>query len=652
VRNIFSAVPAIAQPGTKPKARALISLVIVICLLAACSEPPAPPPPVTTEPEAATTPAPAEPPGEVAASNRTALFGAVHVHTNNSFDAFTNGTVTTPADAYKWAQGGVIQGDRTGSQFKIRTPLDFYAVSDHAEMMGTFALMLDPTNSLSKHPMAPRILSEDNNVALQAFAEILLDMSSGKLDPAFTDPQVSRTAWSGIVSTADQYYQPGKFTTFAAFEWSSNPNTRNLHRVVVFRDTEKVPEMAFSSLDSEIPEDLWTWMETQREAGSTLLAVPHNGNASDGLMFSLQDRDGNALSATYAARRNQNEPVYEISQIKGTSETHPDLSPNDEFAGFELWDYTLSAEAAPPTHRQGSYVRQALLDGLSQEQQGKGNPFRYGFIGDSDTHNAAATNEEDNYTGKFAFESHADHRLLGMQGQPEGQKKQVREFSSGGLAGVWADENTREAVFDAMLRRETFGTSGTHMKVRLFGGWDFTAADGQQSNWVENGYARGVPMGSELGAAPEGAAPAFIVWALKDPNSGNLDRVQIVKGWVDAAGQQHERIYDVAWSDERQPDAATGKLPPVGNTVDIKTASYENSIGDSELYAVWSDPDFDAGEHAFYYLRALEIPTPRWSTRDAVALGVEIPEGLPATIQERAWSSPIWYTPTASPSAD
>ncbi len=624
------------------------NLLLAFCLIAGCSDSSstAKDVVVAAQPDTEIASAAArEAPGSTLAASRTAFFGAVHVHTNNSFDAFTNGTVTTPADAYKWATGGVIDGDKFGAKFKIKTPLDFYAVSDHAEMMGTFVQMLNPDSPLSKNPIAAKILSEDQNEAMQAFAGILLDMSTGKLDPAFTDPAVSRTVWAEIVKTADEYYQPGKFTTFPAFEWSSNPNTRNLHRVIVFRDTDKVPELAYSAIDSTVPEDLWSWMEAQRAAGSTLLAIPHNGNASDGLMFSLQDRDGNPLSEAYAERRSNNEPLYEISQIKGTSETHPDLSPNDEFAGFELWDYTLSAEAARPTHREGSYARKALLDGLSQAAAGRGNPFRYGFIGDTDTHNAAASNEEDNYTGKFAFESQADHRLLGLPGQPEGQKQQVREFSSGGLAGVWADANTREGIYDAMLRRETFGTSGTHTKVRFFGGWDFTLADDQTSNWVASGYARGVPMGGELTDAPEGAAPAFIVWALKDPNGANLDRIQLVKGWVDADGQQHEQIYDVAWSDDRQPDAATGKIPAVGNTVDVATATYENSIGDNELYTVWTDPDFDAAQHAFYYVRVLEIPTPRWSTRDAVALGVAIPDGLPATLQERAWSSPIWYTP-------
>jgi len=607
--------------------------------LAACSEPPqeapAPEPPPAEEPVAAT---------DADASARQALFGAVHVHTQYSFDAFTNGTVTNPQHAYDWARGKPIPGNADGMQFQIKTPLDFYAVSDHAEMMGVFPRMADPDDPLSEHPMAERVMSDDPVVAMEAFAEILLDMSNGRLDPAFTDPDISRSVWSEIVATADANYEPGEFTTFPAFEWTSNPAQRNLHRVVIFEDSSLVPELAYSGLDSEDPEDLWNWMNGQRDAGSTLLAIPHNANASDGLMFAAERRDGTPLDAEYVAERMRNEPVYEISQIKGTSETHPDLSPNDEFAGFELWDYTLSAESERPTRRQGSYARQALLDGLSFDVQGIGNPFQYGFIGDTDTHNAAASNEEYNYTGKFAMESEPRHRLLGMEGQRPAQVQQIREFSSGGLAGVWAEENTRESIYAAIARRETFATSGPHIRVRLFAGFDLQSdADG---DWVAEGYAQGVPMGGSLSAADRGdaEAPTFAAWAIKDPNSGNLDRLQLVKGWVDADGEQQEQVYDLAWSDGRELDGE-GKLPAVGNTVDLATATYTNDIGDAEFFASWTDPDFDPAEHAFYYLRVLEIPTPRWSTRDAVALGVDIPEGLPATIQERAWSSPVWYRP-------
>jgi hypothetical protein len=601
----------------------------------------APSPETGQQPAAADLPAAT---GIVENPNRDAYFGAVHVHTSYSFDAFTNGTVTVPADAYAWARGEPIRGNKAGDMIRAHTPLDFYAVSDHAEMMGVFREMQNPASPLSQHRLAPQILAEDSNVAMQAFAGILRDLSLGKLDPAFTDPVISRNVWAGIVKTADEFYVPGEFTTFPAFEWTSNPNKRNLHRVVLFRDSDSIPDLPFSALDSDNPEDLWRWLDTQRAVGANVMAIPHNANASDGLMFSLEDSAGQPLTAAQITARRANEPLYEISQIKGTSETHPSLSPNDEFADFEIWDYTLSADSERPEHHRGAYVRQALLDGLSFARDHRENPFQYGFIGDSDTHNAAASNEEFNYTGKFAFETYSGVRLNGVAGQPKGQIQQVREFSSGGLAGVWASSNTREAIFEAMQHKETFGTSGPRIKVRLFGGFDFTTAD-TATDWVQSGYARGVPMGGELHRAPDGAVPTFIVWALKDPDSGNLDRVQIVKGWVDADGGQHETIHDVAWSDRREPDAATGKLPAVGNTVSAATATYVNSIGAAELFSVWSDPDFDPGLHAFYYARVLEIPTPRWSTRDAAALGIPIPDGLPAAIQERAWSSPIWYVP-------
>jgi hypothetical protein len=569
-------------------------------------------------------------------------FGAVHVHTSWSFDALTNGSKTTPMDAYAWAQGKPITGSG-GPDMQIKTPLDFYMVSDHAEYMGVFNQMSNPESPISKTKIAKGVNSPDANVRLQTFAGILRDMSAGKRDPQLSDPKLAHTVWSEIVKAADANYVPGKFTTFAGFEWTSNPQSRNLHRVVVFRDTAHLPELVLSALDSDDPESLWKWMDDQRAKGSTVLAIPHNGNASDGLMFDTVKRNGQPIDAAYNETRAANEPLYEITQIKGTSETHPDLSPTDEFAGFEQWDYTLSADAKRPTHRKGSFARQALLDGLSQVASGAGNPFKYGFIGDSDTHNAAASNEEFNYTGKFAFENDAKARLTGLPGQPEAQKKQVEEFSSGGLAGVWARENTREAIFDAMQRRETFGTTGPMMKVRFFGSFDYAADDIKKADFVKVAYANGVPMGSDLKPG-SGKVPTFLVMALKDPKSGNLDRIQIVKGWVDAAGTQHEKIYDVAWSGTRKigPD---GKLPPVGNTVDVKAATYTNDIGAAQLAGGWTDPDFKPAEQAFYYARVIEIPTPRWSTYDAVRTNMAALTGVPASIQERAWSSPIWYLP-------
>jgi hypothetical protein len=586
------------------------------------------------------------PGGSARAEEQTtnAYFGAVHVHTGYSFDAFTNGSLTLPHHAYEWARGKPIPGGGGGPDLKIRQPLDFYAVSDHSEYLGVFRLMADPSHPLSRTELAKRVTSKEPGVALQAFAEVLREQSEGRVRPELTDPAVSGPIWKSMVETADRYYVPGSFTTFPAFEWTANPNKRNLHRVVVFATSKGVPELPLSSLDSEDPEDLWRWMETARAGGATLLAIPHNGNASDGLMFSPQTFGGKPLDKVYADTRAANEPLYEVSQIKGTSETHPSLSPNDEFAGFEQWDYTLSADAERPTQRRGSFARQALLDGLALERGGLGNPFRFGLIGDTDTHNAAASHEEDNYSGKFGMENNPRLRLDGAShGMTPGQAQQVREFSSGGLAGVWAPENTREAIFAAMQRKETFGTSGPHLRLRFFGGWSFAAADAS-GDVAAAGYAKGVPMGGTLGPRGAAKAPSFLVAAAKDPLSGHLDRVQIVKGWVEADGQQREQAYDVVWSGARKPDAA-GKLPALGSTVDVKTASYTNDIGAPELAAAWTDPDFDPAAHAFYYARAIEIPTPRWSTRDAVALGVAIPEGLPPTIQERAWSSPIWYAP-------
>ena len=569
-------------------------------------------------------------------------FGAVHVHTGWSFDAFTNGSKTTPTDAYAWAQGKAITGSG-GPELQLKTPLDFYMVSDHAEFMGVFNQMENPDSPLSKTELAKGVTSPDANVRIQTFAGILRDMSAGKRDPQLTDPALARSVWSQIVKAADAAYVPGKFTTFAGFEWTSNPQQRNLHRVVVFRDTAKLPDLVLSALDSDDPEVLWKWMSDQRARGSALFAIPHNGNASDGRMFELVKFDGKPIDAAYNKTRAENEPLYEITQIKGTSETFPTLSPNDEFASFEQWDYTLSADFQRPTKRKGSFARQALLDGLSQEAGGAGNPFKYGFIGDTDTHNAAASHEEFNFTGKFAFENNPKERLTGVPGQPAGQIQQIQEFSSGGLAGVWAPQNTREAIWDAMQRKETFATSGPMIKLRFFGGYDLAAADVNSADFIKQAYANGVPMGGNLKPAA-GKPPTFLVMALKDPKSGNLDRIQIVKGWLDASGKQHEKIYDVAWSGERKP-GTNGKLPAVGNTVDLKTATTADTIGAAQLAAGWTDPDFKPGERAFYYARVLEIPTPRWNTYDAVRQNMAPLTKVPATLQERAWSSPIWYAP-------
>jgi len=414
--------------------------------------------------------------------------------------------------------------------------------------------------------------------------------------------------------------------------------------VVVFQDTKTVPDLPFSAIDSDKPEELWKWMDKLRSNGTALLAIPHNGNASDGLMFPLEKSyGGSALTKQYAETRMRNEPVFEVTQIKGTSETHPKLSPNDEFANFEIWDYTLSADAKPPEHKKGGYVREAFTRGLKLQAEGKGNPFKYGLIGDSDTHNSASTPEEDNYTGKFGMENDPKHRLEGPPGFEEANKKQIREFSSGGLAAVWAEANTREAIFDAVKRKETYATSGPRMKLRVFAGYDFKPDMLKSGNWLQQAYDGGVPMGGDLPAAKD-KAPVLVIQAMKEADGANLDRIQLIKGWS-KDGKTHEKIYDLVCSNGRKITDKNQCDKPVGNTVNAKEATYTNYIGEPQLSAVWTDPDFDASAHAYYYVRLLQIPTPRWSTYDAKTLGIAPRDDLPVSIQERAWSSPIWYTP-------
>ena len=571
-------------------------------------------------------------------------FGNFHVHTSYSFDAVTNGATTTPADAYRWAKGEAIPAGKLGGELKIERPLDFYAVSDHAEYLGVFKKMYDPNSPVSKLPLAKEITSDDPKVAFDAYARILDSMEPGMSDPALSDPEVTKPIWKEMVETADKYYEPGKFTTFPAFEWTSNPDKLNLHRVVVFQTSKGVPDLPYSALDSEDPRDLWKWMKSAREGGATVFAIPHNGNASDGLMFPVEI-DGKPLTDEYIETRSSNEPVYEVSQIKGTSETFPSLSPNDEFANFELWDYILSStDVQRPKNKKGGYARQAYLDGLSMVANGKGNPYMFGLIGDSDTHNSASAIEEDNYTGKFGIEASPEHRLDGPIPGDEANNQRVREFSSGGLAAVWAPENTREAIWNAVKRKETYATSGVRMTVRFFGGWDYSEQSMQGNDWAKTAYGNGVPMGGSLKAMGEGKKPVFLVQAMKDSAGANLDRIQIIKGWVDEDGKQHEKIFDVALSDDRKPDE-NGKVPPVGNTVNVKDATYTNDIGATQLSAVWTDEDFDPKQNAFYYARVLEIPTPRWSTYDAMRVGRKPLDSLPVAIQERAWTSPIWYKP-------
>ena len=572
---------------------------------------------------------------------RNAYFGETHIHTSWSFDAYTFGNLKAgPEDAYKFAMGQPIDHP-AGYKIKITRPLDFMAVTDHAEYVGIAPLANEPNSDISKLPIAENLKVRSKEDIQRVYMFLGASIMKNEPIPELTNPEVKGSVWKQIVSAADKYYQPGKFTTFAAYEWTSTPDNRNMHRNVIFKDSKKVPGYPFSSLDSDHPEDLWNWMDTQRKAGNELLAISHNANLSDGIMFPLEvDSKNRPIDAAWAQERVNNEPLTEIHQLKGTSETHPSLSPNDEFADYELLNYLFGGvERAPKIH--GSYIREAWQNGLAMQENRGYNPYKMGVVGASDSHNTAAGYSQSDYFGGHGMlDATPEARLSG--------KKElglnVGLLSTAGLGGVWAEENTRESIFAAMQRKETFGTSGVRIKVRLFGGWDFRPDVLNQKDWVKTGYAKGVPMGGNL-PLKAGKEPTFIVWAVKDPDDANLDRIQIIKGWT-KSGQIFEKIYDVAWSGNRKPDSVTGKVPAVGNTVDVKNATYTNTIGAVELKKVWRDPDFDPSLHAFYYVRVLQIPTPRWTTYDAKKLGVPPPSFAPATVQERAWTSPIWYAPT------
>jgi hypothetical protein len=449
--------------------------------------------------------------------------------------------------------------------------------------------------------------------------------------------QVGMDAWASMVETADRHYEPGVFTTLVGYEWTSMPDSQNLHRNVIYRDTQ-VPTIPYSSLDSDNPEDLWDALDAQRLEGKQVMAIPHNGNVSNGLMYDRVQFDGSPMTAKYAAQRMRNEPVSEILQIKGTSETHPLLSPEDEFADFEIMTSQLSASGDFSEPR-GSYARDALRAGLEMSHREGFNPYQFGVIGSSDSHNASTSVQESNHHGKLPVMDGTAGLRLGQAVMLPAQYLRQKRWGAAGLAAVWAVENTREAVFDALARRETYATSGPRMSLRFFAGFGYSEQMMSSSDLLERAYAGGVPMGGELsGQRP----PQFAVWVAKDPAGANLDRLQVIKGWVDGQGASHERIYNVAAAGNRT-SADNGALSPVGNTVDVATASYSNSIGAVELRVLWQDPDFDPAQAAFYYARALEIPTPRWSTFDAMRLGVDAP--LPVSIQGRAIRSAIWFRP-------
>jgi Protein of unknown function (DUF3604) len=554
--------------------------------------------------------------------------------------------VTGPKQALEYAQGKAIRHP-LGYKIQIEQPLDWMGVTDHSEYVGIAKMANTPGSAVSKMPQAqPLILKDPNNPAdVEKVFMYLVSLVSKPPIKAFMSPEVAGTILKENVKIADEKNKPGRFTAFCSFEYTSQFNFRNLHRNVFFRDCAKVPEMPFSALDSWHPEDLWKWMDAQRKAGNELLAISHNANLSDGWMYPIDvDSLGRPIDATWAASRDRNERLIEMKQIKGQSETHPLLSPNDEFANYEIMRFLigLPEDSGRIPHIVGSYARQALKDGLTMQDARGYNPYHFGFVSGSDSHNTGAPYRQNNFYGGHGINDGtietrmSGHIFTGMD---------VRYESPAGLTGIWAEENTRASLWDAMYRRETFSTSGTRIKVRFFGGWGYDEDILKGKDWVKAAYGGGVPMGGDLPPAKT-KAPTFVVWAVKDPTAGNLDRIQIVKGWT-KQGQSFEKVYDVAWSGDRKPDKWTGKVPAIESTVDVDEATYANSVGAVQLKTVWRDSDFDSSLHAFYYVRVLEIPTPRWSTIQAKELGIAPPDVVPATQQERAWSSPIWYTPTA-----
>ncbi|MFO1393955.1 MAG: DUF3604 domain-containing protein [Steroidobacteraceae bacterium] len=580
--------------------------------------------------------------------DRDAYFGETHVHTSWSLDAWLLGNrLTGPADAYKYFKGQTIKHP-AGYDIKIDTPLDWAGVTDHSEYVGVIKYANDPNSPVSKLPAAQPLKIDPNKPAseegIRIFNYAAKVLFGGPPVKALMDPKVAGTVWKETIAAAEAANEPGKFTAFCSYEWTSMPNNMNMHRNVFFKDCKHVPAAPFSALDSPYPEDLWNWMDGQRKQGNELLAISHNANISDGRMYPTEvDLRGRPIDAAWADSRNRNEKLVEIHQIKGTSETHPMLSPNDEFAGYEIMQFLIGDPPGRTPHIVGGFARQALKDGIAMQGAKGFNPYKFGFGAAADSHNTAVAYRQDNWFGAHALTDATPQ--IRMSGQISAGMD-PRVLSPAGLTGVWAEENTRASIFEAMQRKETFAVSGPQIKVRMFGGWNYTPDMLNDPAWVKAGYANGVPMGGDL-PATRGKAPTFIVWAVKDPTSGNLDRIQVVKGWS-RNGQSFEKIYDVVWSGDRKPNKWTGVVGPVGNTVDVENATYTNTIGSVELKKVWTDPDFDPTVDAFYYARVLEIPTPRWTTIQAKELGIAPPDVVPATIQERAWTSPIWYTPTAA----
>jgi hypothetical protein len=586
------------------------------------------------------------------------FWGDTHQHTGMSMDAGAFGARLVPEDAYRFARGEELTSS-TGQRVRLGRPLDFLVVADHSDNMGFFPRLYAGDPEMLADPTGKKwyeMVREGGQEGVKAAVEIIIAFSQGtfpeKLESLPGSPAY-RSAWEETIAAAEKYNEPGRFTAFIGYEWTSNTGGNNLHRVVIFRDGadragRMEPYTTLKPLGSDNPRDLWKWLHGyQDKTGGRVLAIAHNGNLSNGIMFPVVESfTGKPVDLEYAKTRARWEPLYEVTQIKGDGEAHPFLSANDEFADYETWDQgnlDLSV-AKTPDMLQYEYARSALKIGLELEKKLGVNPYKFGMIGSTDSHTALTTAGEDNFFGKHSGVEPGPKRWEHPMAQVGDKKYEGWSMVASGYAAVWAKENTRAAIFDAMMRKETYATTGPRMIVRFFGGWDFTDKDAQSRLPAFAGYTKGVPMGGDLPPGSDGNSPTFLVAALKDPMSGNLDRIQIVKGWLDADDKRQEKVYDVVWGGDRQPDS-NGKLPPVGNTVDVTNATWSNTIGASELITVWKDPDFDPSLRAFYYARVIEIPTPRWTAYDAMRYGITMPPEVPMITQERAYTSPIWYTP-------
>ncbi len=588
-------------------------------------------------------------------------WGETHIHSALSADAGGGGTKLMPRDLYRFARGEEVQSN-TGQPVKLRRPYDFFGVTEHTDGMGVITDIINGAPNIMSDKQGKKFneaFNQGGEAAQQASYQLIELFAQGKLSPALNYQPGNpgyKTTWETLVNTAEEFNEPHHFTALIAYEWTSLTAGNNLHRNVFFRDG---PERALQVLPftmtppqgSPNPRELWKWMQDYEDrTGGRVLAIPHNGNLSNGIMFPMQDDfdDGASFDSEYTKTRQKWERLVEIGQTKGDSETHPLLSPDDEFADYETWDMgnlDLTAKKTPDM-LPGEYTRSALKRGLQLQEQTGSNPFKLGFVGGSDIHTGLSTNDDDNFFGAFAYQEPSKDRAMKLAKQNEklGIGYSTWFYASPGPTAVWARHNTRAAIWDAMQRREVYATTGPRIRVRFFGGWDFNDQDIRSRNIADEGYGRGVPMGADLNAGPQGSAPTFMAQALRDPDGANLDRIQIIKGWLDGDGNAHEKVYDVAWSGDRVPDEK-GKLPPVGDTVDLSVPTWSNSIGTGQLVAVWTDPDFDPALKAFYYARVIEIPTPRWTAYDMVRYGLEVPVEVPLKTQERAYTSPIWYQP-------